>query len=157
MTDLNRFEIAQNGSYNSALEELKNGKKIGHWMWYIFPQIEGLGASPMARTYAIRNKKEAIAYLNHKILGTRLIEITTELNSIKDKSANIIFGRTDSLKLKSCMTLFESITSNNVIFSEILQKFFDGEKCGHTINMLKYYDDSAKDDCSPDPIKVNPK
>ena len=157
MTDLNRFEIAQNGSYNSALEELKNGKKIGHWMWYIFPQIEGLGASPMARTYAIRNKKEAIAYLNHKILGTRLIEIATELNTIKDKSANIIFGHTDSLKLKSCMTLFDSISYNDDIFDKVLQNYFKGERCNQTENMLKCYVNKVKNDCSPDPIKVNPK
>ena len=126
--DLKRFEKAQEHSYDNALKEINNGRKIGHWMWYIFPQIDGLGSSTISKEYAIKSKEEAIAYLNHDVLGKRLIEISEALLLLEDKSAIMIFGQTDSLKLKSCMTMFNSVSPNN-IFSKILDKYFNGDTC----------------------------
>ena len=117
--DLKRFEKAQEHSYENALKEINNGRKMGHWMWYIFPQIDGIGSSTISKEYAIKSKEEAIAYLNHDVLGKRLIEITKALLLLVDTSAIKIFGYTDALKLKSCMTLFDLISSDNDLFLHV--------------------------------------
>ena len=130
--NLERFVNAQENSYKIALKEIQNGEKQGHWMWFIFPQIDGLGMSPMSRKYSIKNQQEAKDYLDHNILGNRLIEITRALMKIELKSARSIFGYPDDLKLKSSMTLFKIISSDNKLFSDILLKYFNGEVCERT-------------------------
>jgi uncharacterized protein (DUF1810 family) len=125
-TNLNRFLTAQQPVYDKVIEELKNGKKITHWMWFIFPQIQGLGKSDNAKYFSISNISEANAYLLHPILGKRLIECTTLVLQIQNKTAVEIFGDTDATKLKSCMTLFNAATPRLELFRKILDKYFDG-------------------------------
>lgn len=134
MNDINRFLKAQEYDYELALREIKNGRKINHWMWYIFPQIRGLGESDTSIYYGIKDLEEASEYLNHEILGTRLIEITNELLKLETNDSNEIFGYIDSIKLKSCMTLFD-IVSNNDIFNKVLEKFYNGTKDELTISI----------------------
>jgi len=134
MNDINRFLDAQEYDYELALKEIKNGRKVNHWMWYIFPQIRGLGESDTSIYYGIKDLEEASDYLNHEILGTRLIEITNELLKLETNDSNEIFGYIDSMKLKSCMTLFD-IISDKDIFSKVLDKYFDGEKDKLTISI----------------------
>ena len=134
--NLERFINAQENSYQIALGEIRNGQKRSHWMWFIFPQIDGLGTSSISKEYSIKNQQEAQNYLNHNILGKRLIEITSTLMKIEQKSARSIFGYPDDLKLKSSMTLFKIISSNNDIFSDVLVKYFNGEVCDYTKNQL---------------------
>ena len=134
--NLERFINAQENSYQIALKEIQNGEKRSHWMWFIFPQIDGLGLSSISKEYSIKNQQEAQNYLNHNILGKRLIEITNTLMKIEQKSARSIFGYPDDLKLKSSMTLFKIISSNNDIFSDVLVKYFNGEVCDYTNNQL---------------------
>ena len=134
--NLERFINAQENSYQIALKEIQNGEKRSHWMWFIFPQIDGLGLSSISKEYSIKNQQEAQNYLNHNILGKRLIEITNTLMKIEQKSARSIFGYPDDLKLKSSMTLFKIISSNNDIFSDVLVKYFNGEVCDYTKNQL---------------------
>ena len=135
--DLSRFLNAQNHTYRHALEEVRSGKKTSHWMWYIFPQLRGLGHSETAQLFAIRDLKEARAYLDHPVLGPNLIEISTELLQLKDKSAREIFGATDELKLRSCMTLFAGIENSDPIFEKVLDKYFDGTKDPLTLQLLE--------------------
>ena len=130
--NLERFINAQENSYRIALKEIKNGEKRSHWMWFIFPQIDGLGTSSMSREYSIKNQQEAKDYLDHNILGNRLIEITRALMKIEQKSARSIFGYPDDLKLKSSMTLFKIISSDNKLFSDVLLKYFNDEVCERT-------------------------
>ncbi len=137
---LDRFVLAQEHSYNQALSELKDGQKRTHWMWYIFPQIAGLGFSATAQKYSIKNKHEAITYLNHEILGPRLRECTWAVLEVDNKSAESIFGYPDVLKLCSCMTLFESIADENSEFSAVLEKFYFGERDTKTLEKLKHAD-----------------
>ncbi|MDP7196441.1 MAG: DUF1810 domain-containing protein [SAR202 cluster bacterium] len=134
--NLDRFINAQENSYQIALKEIGNGEKCSHWMWFIFPQIDGLGLSSISKEYSIKNKQEAIDYLNHNILGKRLIEITNALMKLENKSARSILGYPDDLKLKSSMTLFKIISSDNEIFSDVLGKYFNGEVCEHTEKSL---------------------
>jgi uncharacterized protein (DUF1810 family) len=134
--NLRRFLDAQQNVYEIALKEIKNGKKTSHWMWYIFPQIDGLGLSETARFYAIKNKEEAVEYIHHDILGKRLVEISTELLKLDTNNSIDIFGQVDSLKLKSSMTLF-SLVGANPVFQKVLDKFFDGEKDEKTIRLLR--------------------
>ena len=129
---LERFINAQENSYKIALKEIQNGEKRSHWMWFIFPQIDGLGMSSMSREYSIKNQQEAKNYLDHNILGNRLIEITRALMKIEQKSARSIFGYPDDLKLKSSMTLFKIISLDNNLFSDVLVKYFNGEVCERT-------------------------
>ena len=139
MTDnfnLNRFLEAQSSSYNIALLEIKNGRKSSHWMWYIFPQICGLGDSAISKMYAIKSEEEAKYYLIHPILGKRLIEITEEILFIRDKTAREILGSPDDLKLKSSMTLFHVIQAENKLFSSVLEKYFDGRQCQRTLSAI---------------------
>ena len=130
--NLERFINAQENSYKIALKEIQNGEKRSHWMWFIFPQIDGLGMSSMSREYSIKNQQEAKKYLDHNILGNRLIEITRALMKIEQKSARSIFGYPDDLKLKSSMTLFKIISPDNKLFSDVLVKYFNGEVCERT-------------------------
>ena len=130
--NLERFINAQENSYKIALKEIQNGEKRSHWMWFIFPQIDGLGMSSMSREYSIKNQQEAKDYLDHNILGNRLIEITRALMKIEQKSARSIFGYPDDLKLKSSMTLFKKISLDNELFSDVLVKYFNGEVCERT-------------------------
>ncbi len=125
--DLERFVTAQNPLYSQVLSELRRGVKTGHWMWFIFPQLKGLGSSWAANHFGISSAEEAHAYLQHPILGERLIECTTILNQLADRSALEIFGEIDSLKLRSSMTLFAEVEQNNEIFKETLEKYFSGE------------------------------
>ena len=134
--DLNRFINAQENIYNQVISELKNGYKQSHWMWFIFPQIDGLGHSEIAKKYAIKSKEEAIAYLNHPILGTRLIECSEMLLTIKSLSASDIFGYPDDLKFKSSMTLFASVENSSPVFSQALDQYFFDEKDSKTLSIL---------------------
>lgn len=134
--NLERFLEAQESSYITAYDEIKKGRKISHWMWYIFPQFRGLGFSETSKKYAIQSKDEAIAYFNHPVLGSRLIEITKVLLMIDGKSAHDIFGSPDDVKLKSCMTLFSLVQKENDLFNRILLKYFEGKKSWKTIELL---------------------
>lgn len=135
--NLKRYLDAQTGVYESALKEIGNGRKIGHWMWYIFPQISGLGFSETSRRYALQNRGEARAYLNHEILGARLIEISETLLRLQTNNPIGIFGSVDSLKLKSSMTLFSLLEPTDPVFQKVLDKFYAGEKDPNTLRMLE--------------------
>ncbi|WP_345952004.1 DUF1810 domain-containing protein [Mucilaginibacter sp. PAMB04274] len=134
--NLKRFLDAQETDYAIALSEIKSGKKRSHWMWYIFPQIQGLGLSSTSQYYAIKNLQEAKAYLQHPVLGKRLIEISSVLLTLGNNDAHNIFGSPDDMKLKSCMTLFSSIENTSPVFKQILDLFFGGEADQKTINVL---------------------
>jgi uncharacterized protein (DUF1810 family) len=134
--DLQRFVEAQVAVYRSVCEELRAGQKRSHWMWFIFPQIAGLGLSAMARSFAISSLAEAEAYLKHPILAPRLIECTRLVNNIADRSVRQIFGTPDDLKFRSSMTLFAAATADNAVFKEALQKYFDGEADRRTLEKL---------------------
>jgi len=136
MDDLKRFIDAQEGDYSTALAEIKHGRKRSHWMWYIFPQIQGLGFSEMSKRYAIKNLDEAEAYINHPLLGQRLIEICTALLDLKSNDAYEIFGTPDDKKLRSSMTLFASLPDAYPVFKSVLDKFFDGKMDNATLNLL---------------------
>ena len=128
MSDLNRFLRAQQGDYAIALTEIRAGRKRSHWMWYIFPQIAGLGYSDMAKCYAIKDLAEAADYLAHPILGKRLKEITAALLDLDTNNATQLMGSPDDLKLRSSMTLFALVEGNESVFDAVLKKFFDGHK-----------------------------
>jgi uncharacterized protein (DUF1810 family) len=134
--DLNRFVEAQTGIYEQALAELKRGQKESHWMWFIFPQIDGLGRSSTARFYAIKSAAEAKAYLDHPALGKRLIECSSALLPRKGKSASDIFGFPDDLKLKSSMTLFARVAESDSVFSRVLDAYFGGDLDQRTIEIV---------------------
>lgn len=135
--DLQRFIRAQQGVYESVENELKNGQKLGHWMWYIFPQIRGLGRSMTAHKYAISSLDEAKAYSEHPLLGSRLRECTRLVLNIEGRSAEQIFHYPDVLKFRSCMTLFEQSAADANIFQNALFKYFGGEPDQLTLNILK--------------------
>jgi len=134
--DLERFLRAQDVNYDKVIEELRVGKKQTHWMWYIFPQVQSLGYSKASRLYSIKSVEEAKAYLKHDILGKRLIECVKILLEIQGKSAQDIFGNLDSLKLRSSMTLFYRV-SNNGVFKEVLDKYFNGKEDKRTLRIMK--------------------
>jgi uncharacterized protein (DUF1810 family) len=125
--DLQRFVYAQNAVYDKVCSELRDGRKKSHWMWFIFPQIEGLGSSPLARKFAISSLAEASAYLEHPVLGPRLAECTRLVNLVEGRPIEQIFGYPDDLKFRSSMTLFAHATPANPVFIEALQKYFSGE------------------------------
>jgi len=135
--DLQRFIDAQAKKYSVALIEIMNSKKRTHWMWYVFPQIQGLGMSETSRLYAIKDIHEAADFLNHPVLGSRLIRICGELLDLESDDANAIFGSPDDLKLRSSMTLFSSVPSADAVFQEVLDKFFKGEKDEKTLAVLE--------------------
>lgn len=141
--DLNRFLEAQQLDYPLALKEIKDGLKRGHWIWYIFPQIKGLGHSYNSEFYGISSKEEAKAYLEHPVLGPRLREITQALLELNNKTADDILGYPDVLKVRSCMTLFDLVSPND-IFNEVLYKYYEGQRCDKTIWRLGFHDDKLK-------------
>ncbi|WP_017496747.1 DUF1810 domain-containing protein [Flavobacterium sp. WG21] len=134
--DLMRFLDAQNKLYLTALSEIKKGKKETHWMWFIFPQIKGLGKSDTANYYAINDLKEATEFLEHPILGKHLIEISELFLTFKRKSADGILGDLDARKLRSSMTLFALVENTNPVFQEILDAFFSGETDPLTLSII---------------------
>lgn len=125
--DLQRFVDAQDSVYEQVCAELRNGQKEGHWMWFIFPQFRGLGHSQMATVFGISSRDEAGAYLKHPVLESRLRACTRLVNLVEGRSINQILGYPDDLKFKSSMTLFASVTDDNQIFKDALQKYFGGE------------------------------
>jgi uncharacterized protein (DUF1810 family) len=135
--DLNRFLSAQEGVYERALAELKNGQKRTHWMWYIFPQIDGLGYSPTAKRYSIKSIEEARQYLDHPVLGKRLLECTEAVIALKGGSASEIFVYPDDMKFKSSMTLFEKIAGPGSVFSSALDRYCRGARDAATLRLLK--------------------
>jgi uncharacterized protein (DUF1810 family) len=134
--NLERFVEAQNGVYDTALAELRAGRKRTHWMWFIFPQIEGLGHSAMAQRYAIRSADEAAAYLAHPVLGPRLRACATAVASHDDRGVDEIFGHPDNLKFHSSMTLFADVAPDEAIFQACLDQFFDGRADPATVERL---------------------
>jgi uncharacterized protein (DUF1810 family) len=124
--DLQRFVDAQNPVYDKVCSELRDGRKKSHWMWFIFPQIEGLGSSPLALKFAISSLAEAAAYLEHPILGPRLAECTRLVNQVEGQPIDQIFGHPDDLKFRSSVTLFAHTTPDNRVFVDALQKYFSG-------------------------------
>jgi uncharacterized protein (DUF1810 family) len=134
--DLDRFVQAQQGDYDRALSEVRSGRKRSHWMWYIFPQFDGLGFSPTSKRYAIKSIAEAKAYLNHPLLGPRLIECVEAVLGVEGRSAHEIFGSPDDMKLKSCATLFAYVSPEGSVFDQLLDKFFQGDRDSKTLRLL---------------------
>ncbi len=135
---LNRFVTAQKPRYETALAELKSGRKRTHWMWFIFPQIEGLGHSATTKYYSIKSAAEAREYLRHPTLGTRLIECAETLFALEGNSASDIFDPPDDLKFWSSMTLFASLTDPESIFNRVLGKYFGGKRDQNTLAILSH-------------------
>jgi uncharacterized protein (DUF1810 family) len=122
--------------HDAALAEIRSGRKRSHWMWFVFPQFEGLGQSPTSRHYAIRSAGEAAEYLRHPMLGSRLVECCEALLATKDRSAHEIFGSPDDLKLHSCATLFASVSPPGSVFHRVLDRFFGGEPDPLTLRLM---------------------
>ncbi len=135
--NLTRFIQAQNRDYDTALAEIRAGKKASHWMWYIFPQLKGLGRSSTSEYYGLSGIKEAQAYLSDPILKARLIEITDAVIAHKDKSAEEIFGGIDAKKLRSCMTLFSIAAPDIPLFDAVLEQFFNGKPDRNTLRLTR--------------------
>lgn len=136
--EISRFLNAQEKDYSLALQEVKNGCKQSHWIWYIFPQMKGLGQSEMSEFYGIKSRAEAVAYLENKILRERLIEITEALLTHSgEKTAWEIFGTIDAIKVRSCMTLFDAISPND-IYARVLHDFYNDEHCEKTLLLLNH-------------------
>lgn len=133
--DLQRFVVAQQPVYATALAELKEGAKRSHWMWFIFPQAEGLGHSAMARRYAIRSMDEAVAYLSHPLLALRLLESTNAVLSVTGRSAHQIFGSPDDAKFRSSMTLFDRADGRGP-YREALDRYYDGEEDAASVRII---------------------
>lgn len=134
--DLNRFLVAQENTYKEALREIQNGQKKSHWMWFIFPQIKGLGFSNYNIFYGIENLEEAQQYYNHPVLGKNLVEITTALLKIENKTALEIMGKPDERKLRSCMSLFSQLPTTSDCFQLVLQKYFDNKLDDRTLEII---------------------
>ena len=134
--DLNRFVEAQRTTYERALAELRGGRERSHWMWYVFPQLAGLGRSATAERYAIASLAEAQAYLKHPVLGPRLIECATAVLDVEGRSAHEIFGSPDDWKLRSRATLFALASAPESVFSRLLAKYFDGRQDEQTVRLL---------------------
>jgi len=135
--ELNRFHEAQHFIIDQACNELAIGKKHGHWMWYVFPQVSGLGRSATAELYAINGSAEAEAYFADPVLKERLLKCTELFFSHKDKTPLEILGFPDNLKMKSCMTLFALCQKETPLFQQVIDDFYNGELCGHTVEFLK--------------------
>lgn len=136
--NLNRFSEAQDqGVYESALRELRNGRKVGHWMWFIFPQVRGLGHSSTSVYYSIQSLDEAIAYLSNPVLGDRLIQSTEAVLSLPGCSAEEVFGYPDYLKFLSSLTLFEQASGEGGVFTKALEKYYKGKRDKKTLKILK--------------------
>lgn len=135
--DLSRFKEMHKLDFETALSEIRSGRKTTHWMWYIFPQIQGLGRSDFSKQYAIKNISEAKEFLNDTYLGNNLISISNALLELKSTNATEIFGRPDDKKLKSSMTLFAYVADGNPVFKAVLDKFFDGKQDYKTLIIIK--------------------
>jgi uncharacterized protein (DUF1810 family) len=134
--NLDRFVQAQEDDYQQALREIRNGRKQSHWMWYIFPQFEGLGFSPTSKLYSIKSLAEAEAYLRHPVLGPRLLECAAAALGVQGRSALEVFGSPDNLKLKSCATLFARVSPAGSVFHQLLDKYYQGEQDAATLRLL---------------------
>jgi uncharacterized protein (DUF1810 family) len=134
--NLQRFVDAQDRVFEDVLSELREGHKRSHWMWFVFPQIRGLGRTGMAWDFGIASRAEAEAYLDHPVLGPRLRECTRLVNRIKGRSARQILGTPDDLKFRSSMTLFAGVTPDSAVFEEALRKYYAGERCQRTLDFL---------------------
>lgn len=134
--DLTRFVQAQEGAYHQVLSEIRSGRKRSHWMWYIFPQYEGLGFSSTSRRYAIKSLAEAEAYLRHPVLGPRLLECAEAAVRVDGRSASEVFGSPDDMKLRSCATLFACVSPPGSVFERLLDRYFRGERDGTTLRLL---------------------
>jgi uncharacterized protein (DUF1810 family) len=136
--DLQRFLDAQDGVYEQALAEIRSGRKRSHWMWFIFPQYDGLGFSEMSKLYAIRSHDEAKAYLEHPVLGGRLVGCVEAVLAIEKRSASEIFGSPDDLKLRSSATLFAAVSPAGSVFEQLLDKFFHGTRDERTLRLIGF-------------------
>jgi uncharacterized protein (DUF1810 family) len=134
--DLERFVDAQAGVYESVISELRSGQKRTHWMWFVFPQIDGLAMSAMSRRYAISSLAEAREYLEHPLLGPRLVECCETILAVSGRSASQIFGYPDDLKLRSSMTLFATAAGADSVFEQVLDKYFNGKRDERTVEIL---------------------
>jgi uncharacterized protein (DUF1810 family) len=134
--DLDRFVQAQAGDHERALAEIRSGRKRSHWMWYVFPQLDGLGVSPTSRHYAIRSLAEARAYLSHPVLGPRLVECVEAALGVEGRSALEIFGSPDEMKLRSCATLFSCVSPPGSVFERLLDRYFGGRRDDRTLRLL---------------------
>lgn len=134
--NIQRFIDAQSGVFDTALAELKQGQKQTHWIWFVLPQLRGLGNSHHARFYGLSGQAEAAAYLAHPLLGPRLIECVRAIGQHTDRSAESILGPIDALKFRSCLTLFEAVSPDTPEFSEALQRFYGGTRCAKTLALL---------------------
>lgn len=137
MLNIERFTIAQEYCYDRAFDEVREGRKQTCWMWFIFPQILGLGESDTSLYYSITDVGEAKLYLEHEVLGPRLVEITRELLGLETDDPVEVFGELDSLKLNSCMTLFDYVSDDETVFSDVINKFYDGKKDEKTLQLIK--------------------
>ena len=135
--NLERFIFAQKEDYKTALNEIKAGRKRSHWMWYIFPQIHGLGYSAISQRYAIQSVKEAKAYMKNDVLREHLLEISEALLALDTSDATAVMGFPDDLKLRSCMTLFAQVTPEYEVFQRVLDKFYGGVKDPKTLEILQ--------------------
>ena len=133
---LQRFLAAQQDAYPAALAEIQRGRKRGHWMWYVFPQLQGLGFSTTSQYYGLRDAAEAHAYAQHPVLGTRLVEISHALLSLPEDNATRVLGSPDDVKLKSSMTLFAALPGANPVFQQVLDQFFRGQPDPQTLRLL---------------------
>jgi uncharacterized protein (DUF1810 family) len=134
--DLGRFALAQQRDYAQAMSEIRSGRKRSHWMWYIFPQIDGLGFSSTSMRYAIKSVAEAEAYLRHPVLGPRLLESVQAILGVEGRSALEVFGSTDHMKLRSSATLFASVSPAGSVFEQVLDRYFGGEPDDKTLRLL---------------------
>ena len=134
--NLARFVKTQSENYTDALNELRRGRKVSHWMWYVFPQFAGLGRSDMAKRYAIGSVAEAEAYLAHLVLGPRLVECCEAVLAVEGKSALAILGSPDDMKLKSCVTLFAAVSPHGSVFEQVLAKYYDGTPDEATLRLI---------------------
>jgi uncharacterized protein (DUF1810 family) len=134
--DLARFVTAQQANYHDAIGELRGDRKRSHWMWYVFPQVAGLGSSAMAKRYAIKSRQEAEAYLAHPLLGPRLVECAEALLQVKGSTAEDIMGYPDWLKLQSSMTLFAALSPPHSPFANVLERYYDGSSDPRTVEFL---------------------
>lgn len=134
---LERFVAAQRTAYDRALSEIKGGRKASHWMWFVFPQLRGLGRTETARFYGLSGIEEAAAYLRHPVLGTRLVEISRALMQQAERDALVVFGKPDNRKLRSCMTLFSKVDGADPVFGQVLDAFFEGEGDPLTLELLR--------------------
>ena len=135
--NLSRFLEAQEDDYSRAIAELSAGEKTSHWMWYIFPQFDGLGGSSMSKRYAIKSIEEAKAYLAHPVLGLRLLECAGTLVALEGRTAFEILRSPDDAKLRSCATLFASVSSAGSVFQQVIDKYYDGKPDDATLRLLE--------------------